>query len=769
MKPKIFFIFIILLLSACSPTRHVPKDKYILNNVKIRTDAKSQTEQELRQYLRQQPNSRSFGLVRLRLGIYNFSGRDSSKWINKFLRNMGDAPVIYDSTLTDRSVSELKKYLNNKGYLDAQVTSQTTFRKRKAKVEYNVTNNQPYRVGNFYYNMRNDTVLAIVRADSAKTLIHRNMLFDTDVLNEERLRITTLLKNSGYYNFNKDYLHYRADSTGLDHVINLRMNLRNATKTDTAGRVITTPQRQYYVRNIRYYTTYDPIATTDFSTLDSLTCRCRTFYFNGSIGIRPEALLDNCYIESGQYNEQQVEKTYSALNALSAIKYVNIKMLEIADNSDTLDCIIFTSPARRQQYSFDVEGTHSGGDLGFAGILGYQHKNLFHGSEVFKTSLRYAYEARTDAPKDLLTYKGSNEAGLETSLTFPKFMFPFLTYDFRRKIQASTEFNMQYNYQRRIEYQRTNLSAGVKYVWLRNKNMRHTVELINVNYVYVPYVSKDFWEQYLNVNSILKYSYDDQLIVSTAYSLYFNQKFLRDNLTTRMRFETAGNTLYGISKLFNLPKKEDSYTVIKDIKFAQYVKTDLDFSYNKYIDYRNNVVYHAGLGLGVPYGNADVMPFEKRYFTGGANSMRGWGVRTLGPAVYKSPLSVIDYNQTGDIKLDMNLEYRFKMFWVLEGALFADAGNIWTLKDYVYDIKQNEETGEDESIKGGGFHFKDFYKQIALSYGAGLRFDFKYFLVRVDMGIKAYNPALDGSNKWRFKGLNYGDDFAFHFAVGYPF
>ena len=758
MRFKIFCILIIFvaIFSSCRSTKHVPKEKYLLNNVKIRSDVRNQSEHELIRYLRQTPNSRSFGLFRLRLGVYNISGHDSTKF-NRFFQKLGDAPVIYDSMLTDRSVTELKKYLNNKGYLNADVDYEVFYRKKKARVEYNVTGNRPHRVGEFYYNIRNDTVLNIIRNDSAKTLIRKGMLFDTDVLNNERQRITSQLKNSGYYNFNKEYLRYRADSLKQSYVIDLRMSMRNATTADTAGQVLNVPHRQYYVRNVRFYTTYDPIVGTDFSSVDSLTCRCHTFYFNGNIGIRPEVLLDNCYIESGKlYNELQVEKTYSALNLLSAIKYVNIRMFEVA-NSDTLDCVIITSPARPQQYSFDVEGTNNDWDFGFAGTVGYQHKNLFHGSETFKASFRAAYEMLTYSISDILQYNDhSNEFGVETSLTFPKFLFPFLSYDFRRKIRAGTEFNLQYNYHRRPEYGRTIASAGVKYHWSHNKDMRHTVDLINVNYIYLPYTDSIFRNTYLNANSILKYSYENQLIVSSGYLFYLNRKIARDNITARAKIEGAGNILYGIAKAFDFKKVDDSYTISK-IKFAQYLKTDLNFSYDKYIDYRNKIVYHAGVGIGVPYGNASVLPFEKRYFAGGANSMRGWNVRTLGPGVYKSKSGYTDYmSQSGDMKLDMNLEYRFKMFWVMEGALFADAGNIWTLTDY-------------NTQPGGVFRFSDFLEQTALSYGVGLRFDFNFFLVRVDMGVKTYNPALDGADKWRFKNLNWEDDFAFHFAVGYPF
>ncbi|MDL2262603.1 BamA/TamA family outer membrane protein, partial [Bacteroidales bacterium OttesenSCG-928-I21] len=706
--------------------------------------------------------SRSFGLIRFKLGIYNISGRDSTKKINRFFRKIGDTPVLYNEYLTERSDVEMRRYLQNKGYVNAAVNHDVKFKKKKAAVTYTVEGNRPYRIGNFVYRIRDEHISDLIKKDSANSLIHKNMLFDTDVLDNERIRITNLLKQHGYYNFNKDYLHYLADSTHTNHTVNVRMILRPATKTDAEGNVVVTEQKQYKIGRIRFFTSYDPISEFNISSLDSVVYGQYVVYFDEKMNLRPDILVENCHIESGAlYNEQQVDKTYSALTLLSAVKYVNIRFREVEQDSaniSTLDCMIFTSPAKQQSYSIDVEGTNSSGDFGFAGILGYQHKNLFKGSESFKISLRLAHETQTGSISDLLKYN-SNEIGVDASLTFSKFLFPFLSFDFRRKVRASTEFNTNVNYQKRPEYSRTIASVATRYHWSQNKRLYHTVDLIDFNYVYLPYISDAFREKYLDTNSILKYSYENQLIVFAGYSISYRDRAfsrLKDNIAARFGIESAGNLLQGISGLFDFKKIDDSY-VIGKIKFAQYIKADLSFSYDKYIDRRNNIVYHLGFGIGVPYGNTNILPFEKRYFSGGANSVRGWSVRTLGPGSYKGSRNQIDYmNQSGDIKLDMNLEYRFKMFWLLEGAFFADAGNIWTI-DY-YDTQE-----------GGQFKFNEFMKQIALGYGLGFRFDFTYFIVRIDMGVKAYNPALNGSEKWRFRGLNWNDDFAFHFAVGYPF
>jgi outer membrane protein assembly factor BamA len=745
--------------SSCRSTRYVPQDKYLLNRSKIESNVKHQGESELKKYLKQRPNSRSLGLFRLRLGLYNISGRDTTKKINKFFRNkIGEAPVIYDSILSERSCLELKKYLQNKGYANAAVDYSTKIKgKKKINIRYHVEGNKPYTLRNFTKVIHNTTIRNLITQDSVNSLIKPGMLFDIDVLNNERQRITDLLKQQGFYYFNKEYINYLADSTLTTNQVDLRMLIRPATRTEADGRVVTVPQRQYTVRNISFFTSYDPVDEINTSALDSTEYENYKVYFSKKPDIRPKVLIDNCHIQKNAlYDESQVEKTYSSLNLLSAVKYVNISFSEVSPNSDTLDCLISISPAVLQSYSIDVEGTNTTGDFGFAGNIGYQHRNLFKGSEFFKISLRFAYEAYTANITDLLR-DNSTEIGAQTSLTFPSFLFPFLHSDFRRKIRASTEFNLNFNVQNRPEYDRNLASLGMRYYWSTQNTKRHSLAPIDINYVYFPYFSPSFIATYLNSNSVLRHSYDNQLIVSSNYSLNISnisaQKY--NNISSRFSFETAGNVLSGISALFKFKKVDDSYT-IGNIKFAQYVKGDFDFSFDQYIDYRNNIVYHIGLGIGFPYGNSAVLPFEKRFISGGANSVRGWSVRTLGPGTYKSKeLKTIDLNQSGDIQLDLNIEYRFKMYWVLEGALFADAGNIWTIANYL-------------DQEGGVFKFNEFYKQIALSYGLGIRFDFNYFLIRLDMGIKAYNPALE-INKWRFKGVTWRNDFSIHIAVGYPF
>lgn len=416
--------------------------------------------------------------------------------------------------------------------------------------------------------------------------------------------------------------------------------------------------------------------------------------------------------------------------------------------------------------SFQIEGTNSAGDLGAAASVAFTHRNLFKGSETFTVKLRGAYEAVTG----IEGYANSNytEYGVETSLSFPEFMFPFLKSDFKRRVNAKSEVSAKYNWQIRPEFERTLASASWSYRWNGKRRATHRFDVLDVNYIYMPYRSDAFvaYLDYMDeINPLLRYSYEDLFIVRMGYTYSYNsvgasttqQTVKRSSYSIRFNIEESGNLIYAFSKLVNgSPKNGESYKM-GNISFAQYIKTDFDFAKNIMIDERNFLVFHFGTGIAIPYGNSKSLPFEKLYFSGGANSVRGWSVRSLGPGGYKGTAGSMDYvNHTGDIKLDLNLEYRTHLFWKLNGAAFIDAGNVWTLKK-----RDAESTGQ--------FKFGTFYKEIAVSYGLGLRFDLDFLIIRFDGGMKAINPMKDGKYKYPIIRPDFSRDFAFHFAVGYPF
>jgi hypothetical protein len=336
----------------------------------------------------------------------------------------------------------------------------------------------------------------------------------------------------------------------------------------------------------------------------------------------------------------------------------------------------------------------------------------------------------------------------------------------KRFLKSATQFSLQFNCQERPEFERQILSASWSYLWSKKHSTQHKLDILDVSYIYVPWISDTFKREYLdsisNRNSILKYNYENLLITKLGYSFSYNSAVGKKGFqpmvfSVRTNVESSGNVLTGVNTLLSAKKNSENQYTFMDIAYAQYIKGDLDLTTHVNIDSRNSLVMHLGMGIAYPYGNSTILPFEKRYFSGGANSMRGWTVRGLGPGSFKNRNRDIDFiNQSGDMKLDINLEYRSHLFWKLHSALFVDAGNIWTIRSY-------------KEQPGGQFNIKTFYQDIAFSYGMGLRFELDFFVFRLDCGMKAVNPAYSGKDKYPLFNPDFSRDFALHFAVGYPF
>lgn len=757
---------IVLLLASCSSTKYVPDGSYLLDEVRIHTDNKEVKPSNLSMYIRQNPNAKWFSLIKTQLYVYNWSGRDSTRWINRTLRKLGDAPVIYSEEETNRTREEIAKAVQNMGYMGAFVEPVRQAKKKKMKLVYKVTTGKPYKVRTLKYDIRDSKIKEYMRQDSAVTLLSEGMYFDVNVLDAERQRITNKLLQNGYYKFNKEYISYTADTVRNSYLVDLTLHLAPYKQHSED-----TPQnhRQYTINKVSFITDYNVLQASTQNSIevnDSLHYKGFPIYYKDKLYLRPKVLTNNLRITPGTlYNEQNVQRTYSNYGRLQALKYTNIRFFEVQQSdSAKLNAYVMLTRGKHQSVSFEVEGTNSAGDLGAAASVAFQHRNMFKGSETFMLKLRGAYEAVSGLQSSL--NQNYIELGAETTINFPRFMFPFVSSDFKRRIRATTEFGLQYNYQIRPEFTRIVASAGWSYKWgVQQRRSQHRIDLLDINYLYMPSIDSLFREKYLekDENYILKYNYEDRFIVRTGYSYIYNSagKALVNNsgagnsYTIRLNFESAGNLLYAVAKLGGMKKNASGEYTLLNIPFAQYLKGDFDFAKNLVIDNRNSMAFHFGAGIAIPYGNATMLPFEKRYFSGGANSVRGWSVRDLGPGSFPGDNNFM--NQSGDIKLDASIEYRTRLFWKFRGALFVDAGNIWTIRDY-------------KDQPGGQFEFDKFYKQIAVAYGLGLRLDLDFFVLRFDGGMKAINPAYE-KKKDRYPIIHpkFSRDFAFHFAVGYPF
>lgn len=757
-----------ILLGGCSATKFIPEGSYMLDNVTVKSTDKRIKTGALKGYVRQHPNSRWFSLLKVPMGPYALSGRDSTRRINRFLKRIGEAPVVYDSVQAQRARDDMQAAVRNQGYLQADVALQKKSKRKKLKLTYVITPGERYHVRNIRYHLDDAQVAAIYQADTSASLLREGMPFDINVLDAERTRVNTLMLNNGFYKFNKEFVKYEADTTVGERQVDLTLQVPLYRKSvrDTLA-----PHRTYHLRHVTFLNDVDLAAVkqkapgVECSQYDGFT-----MYYKNKLSLRRRLIAERTWLESGAlYRERDVQATYSNFARLGAVLSSAIKMQEAGHTNDSLDCYISLATNKRHSFNTEVEGTNSAGDLGAALSVSYQNRNIFRGSELFNLKLRGAFEAITG----LEGYSDQNyvEMSAEASLAFPGFKIPFLSRNYRRAIRATSEVSVMYDSQNRPEFHRRVLTGTFRYRWNRlSRQLQNRFDLIDLNYVFMPWVSETFKKDYLddssNRNAILRYNYENLFIMRMGYTFSYSSRpgatagssYGTNAVAIRLNVESAGNLLYGMSSLFHTNKNGENQYTLMNIAYAQYVKGDFDISKSFRFDERNSLALHLGVGIAYPYGNSTILPYEKRYFSGGANSVRGWSVRELGPGSYTGTDGRIDFiNQTGDIKLDMNAEYRTFLFWKIHGAVFVDAGNIWTIRSY-------------EEQPGGQFRFNTFWRQIAVAYGLGFRLNFGYFILRLDGGMKAINPAFSsGEQHYPLIHPSFKRDFTFHFAVGLPF
>ena len=708
---RIIILGLPLVLGACSVSKQVPEGEYILDKVEVVSDQKGYDTAPLKQYVRQREKPKIFSLFK-----------------NPFVRK----PVVYDTLQARLSCQDILMAMQNQGYMRAGISLYTETRKKNLKATYVLHPGQPFLIGTVKYDVRDDSIRRLLRLGLLENqCVKSGMPFTVEALDNERKRITDLLADNGYYRFHKDFIQYSADTVAGRNDIALTLHLLKYKPNNSSPEL---PHPRYMIRNVSYHGS------------DS-----------DSIHLRRQVLLNATAIKEGRpYDASALQRTYNNFSRLQAVKYTNIRFSEVPD-TNLLDCDIQVSTNKPSTISFQPEGTNTAGDLGAAVSIAYTNRNLFRGSEQLSVEFRGAYEAITG----LEGYQDQNymEYSIETKLMFPRFVAPFLSKNFRRRQTASSEWAVSWNFQNRPEFHRRILTSSWRYRWSEpHHHLSYRFDLLDLNYVYMPWISTTFKKDYLdntdNRNAILRYNYEDLFIMKMGFGITYN-----DGVdAVRANIETAGNLLNGVSKAFGFPSNNEGQHTLFNIAYAQYAKFDFDYTHLLQFDKRNALALHAGLGVAYPYGNSRILPFEKRYFSGGANSVRGWSVRGLGPGKFKGKDGRIDFiNQTGDVKLDLNAEYRTSLFWKFQGAVFVDAGNIWTLRDYA-------------EQPGGQFKFSEFYKQIAAAYGLGVRLNFDYFILRFDMGMKAVNPAYDTPKEhWAIIHPKFSRDFNFHFAVGLPF
>ncbi len=762
----ILLCLIITSLTSCSIRKHVPEDKMILKNnvVEIYSKDVDFTKSDISPYIIQSSNPKFLGFMPLTWVYYKTENKNSKliQWINK---TAGEKPVYFNNEMKENSVEQISKYLDDIGYFNSGISTKIKNRKGISKVYYGIYPAKPYIVDVISYKIADSAIYKHVKEIEETLPIQKGEIYNAFKLDDERDMITEHLKNNGYFYFTKDYIFMEVDTNFNDKKANINIRIDNVLDPFTQK---TVNHKQYKINNIYIYpkgTLSNNIKadTTQYTFELNKHFGDETYYFiyNDDPKIRLKTFDNIIQIQTGSlYNFHQVTQTYKALNNLKIYNLTNIDFEPVVNNNDSinlLNCNIVLNRTKVNYYSLQLEGTNSSGDLGILGSFTYRNKNIFKGSEIFNISLRAGTQAQSvldDFGNTSLF--NTREFGIDASIFFPKFLSPIKLKNFTKEYQPRTTLTVGYNLQERPIYTRQIALLTYGYNWMKNKYEQHIFTPLTLNSVKVePTPSFEaILEQ--ETNQRIKDQYTSHLIFGLDYTYVFNNqnvRFIEDFFYFKANIQSSGNLLSAFNNTSAI-KTIDNYHEIFGIRYAQYIRFSFDFRYFKYVYGENQIATRLMVGAGIPYGNSNDMPFEKSFYAGGSNGMRGWQFRELGPGTFNNPDN-LNIERIGDIQLEFNLEYRFPIHSVIKGAVFTDIGNIWTMR-------------ENETFVGGQFKFDTFYKQLAADAGVGIRLDFSFFLVRLDAAAPIVNPAYPEGQRWRISKLKF-NDFILNFGIGYPF
>lgn len=773
-----------LLIGSCSSEAKLQKrGGYLMVRHIVKTDRPGISSSDLENFAQPKPNRKFLGLFRQGVWMHDAFSVGKDRRFKRWLRSkLGTTPVLLDSALIDNSLIPMKVYLNNKGYFGANVTRKIILRHAKATAVYQTITPEPFRLGEITYDIPDDSLRFFVDGFKENSLLKTGMQYDAYLMSDERERITRELKDVGYYAFSREYIFYEVDTSNADKLANIKIYLQNlrTRKPGMNDSLAEIPHKRYFFNNVYIYTNQrgmvsDTVFVTDtlayVPAADTSAIPHPLFYqiYHENIRMRAVALSRVVFVKPGEpFSQKNVNLTYNRIQNLGLSKYVSVTVIPSRTagsgavlQSSLLDCDIRMIRAPVNMYTIDAEATNAGGFVGLGGSYNFRNRNIFRGAEVLRIKLYGAVEIQPplvagDGHKKYLF--NSLEGGFETGLDFPSLLTPFKLTQLNQNSRAKTTIQIGFNYQKRTEYLRYLSSLSMGYEWnasLTSKHIFYPLDISSVSILrdsaFTVYLNKLKDPRFLN-------QYTDHLVMAMKYSYIFNNQNLtkkQNYFYFRLNLESAGNLLNQLSNIKGSVRNEEGYYTILGIRFSQYVRGDFDFRYFRELNDKNQLVYRAAFGLGVPYGNSVSLPFEKGFFAGGANGLRGWPVRSLGPGQYASSTNNV-FENIGDLWIEANIEYRFPMYSFLNGALFTDIGNIWLLK-------------KNADFPGGEINYSRFIESLALDAGLGFRFDFSFFIFRIDGGLPLYDPGTEQGKRWVDFSKFQLRDINWNFGIGYPF
>ena len=788
----ILLFAVAITLAACNVTRNIPEGSYLLSRVKIvadettpRAERITNDKDDLSRLVRQTPNKRFLG-TNFFVWVYERANPEKDNRWNNFKRRIGEEPVILNQDLTDKSVQNLETYMRTRGYYSSSVTyTIDTLRRRRVELTYNLTQGLPTRIGQLSYRFYDEPLRGVILADTQNSRIRQGDILDITQLDEERSRISSYLNNRGYFDFSVNNIRYEVDTLGQHDVADVMMVVEPMlTEYDVMGRPKYEDNAIYRIGRINVYPTYDPmlrstggfkqeakIDTTLYGGLriirdESFPVQLRDIVLSRTIVLQPNAI----------YNASDVQQSYNELMSLGCFRNIKVGFDRTdephtfvtylgTDNNDAtkfvdikekyLDCNIYCTPALRQSMKVDIEASSTSTFYGLSATVGYTNNDVFRGAEAFDVAARFGFEfmyARDVAKRS------AQELNITAGLSFPRFLTPLrLPYNSNLK-QPRTRLEIAFDYQNRPYYRRNIFTARWAYNWRYRERSTFVLRPIDINWIDVKSVDEQFLADI--ANKYLRTSFESQLNAGLSASYVYNTQLGKVDRTStlfRASLETSGNLIQGLESLFSHHAEGQNYYEILGIRYSQYLRTDLNLSHTQDLGSKMALAGRLFAGVGLTYGNSKgrSIPFDRMFYCGGANSMRGWIPRTLGPGASPQIENRLYPAQVGDMRLEANLEFRFPIWNIFHGALFFDAGNVWY-------IRETEGSNPSEV-----FHFNDFYKQLGFNSGLGLRIDATFVILRIDLGVQLHNPGLPEGERWihdfRWKNM------ALNFGVGYPF
>lgn len=689
-------LFAVIALSSCGAATKLAEGQYALvkNTIEIVDQTRDLKKADVSRYIRQQPQPfLSYG-----------------------------KKTVFDEHLVEVSEKKILDHLHYLGYYDAQVGSTVELKKKKASVVYHIVPGERIRIRQMAYDVpKNGTFAADFYDDIPQVSVRPGDWLSEESLEAESERSAAVMRNKGYYGFSKNYYYFEADTLSGRDSVTLLMQVREYTRNESPD-------------NAR------PLHKSWFGDV--------TIERPERLPFRDEVLADINTIRPGAlYREQDVNNTYNRFRSIQLFSGVGIELTQSA--SDTVDCRITLTPARLQGFKVNFEAsTNSSGLIGISPQINYFHRNAFHGGELLNLGFlgNFQFKLRDNVR--------SNEFGVSASVKLPQFLgLPNRIME--GKELPRTEIKTSFNYQDRPEYTRTILSASFGYSGRFYERYFYQFYPLQLNYVRLYNLDEAFYRT-LATNPFMRYTYQNHLDAGLGGMLYYTSGKDLTELEPARYFRLSTDLSGNVISLFRkvLPEGEEGQRLLFGVPFAQYVKGELTYgrAWRFGMEDGQAIATRVTGGIGYAYGNSTALPFEKQFYCGGANSMRGWQTRTLGPGRSGINTAFSIPSQTGDVKLEANLEYRFLLGGKFEGAVFYDVGNVWTI--------------DNEIVPEGNFS-KTFYKDLAMDWGVGLRFKLSFLVARLDLGMKLYEPAFD---RWRGPKYWFKDDgFAIHFGVGYPF